>query len=114
MGYSPWGCQRVGHDGANKTTKPFYYMSLVAQVYLNLCDPMDCSPPGFSAHGGILQARILEWVAMPSFRRSSQLKTRIQVSLIAGRFFTICATREAHSIIKRPIIILVLCTTTRI
>ena len=30
-----------------------------------LCDPMDCSPPGSSVHG-ILQARILEWVAMPS------------------------------------------------
>ena len=32
-----------------------------------LCDPMDCSPPGFSVHG-ILQARILEWVAMPFSR----------------------------------------------
>ena len=31
-----------------------------------LCDPMDCSPPGFSVHG-ILQARILEWVALPSW-----------------------------------------------
>ena len=36
-----------------------------------LCDPMDCTPPGSSVHG-ILQARILEWVAMPSFRGSSQ------------------------------------------
>ena len=35
-----------------------------------LFDPMDCSPPGSSVHG-ILQARILEWVAMPSSRRSS-------------------------------------------
>ena len=35
-----------------------------------LCDPMDCSPPGFSVHG-ILQARILEWIAMPSSRGSS-------------------------------------------
>ena len=35
-----------------------------------LCDPMDCSPPGSSVHG-ILQARILEWVAMPSSRGSS-------------------------------------------
>jgi len=39
-------------------------------VCLTLCDPMDCSPPGSSVHG-ILQARILEWVAMPSSRRSS-------------------------------------------
>ena len=35
-----------------------------------VCDPMDCSPPGPSV-GGILQARILEWVAMPSSRGSS-------------------------------------------
>ena len=38
-----------------------------AQLWLILCDPTDCSPPGSSVHG-ILQARILEWVAMPSSR----------------------------------------------
>ena len=38
---------------------------LVAQLGLTLCDPMECCPPAFSVHG-ILQARILEWVAMPS------------------------------------------------
>ena len=38
-------------------------MCLVAQLCLTLCNPMDCSPPGSSVHG-ILQARILEWVAM--------------------------------------------------
>ena len=36
---------------------------LVTQLYLTLCNPMDCSPPGSSVHG-ILQARILEWVAI--------------------------------------------------
>ena len=41
------------------------------QSCLTLGDPMDCSPPGSSVHG-ILQARILEWVAMPSSRGSSQ------------------------------------------
>ena len=41
------------------------------QSCLTLCDPMDCSPPSFSVHG-ILQARILEWVAMPSSRGSSR------------------------------------------
>ena len=41
------------------------------QSCLTLCDPMDCSPPGSSVHG-ILQARILEWVAMPSSRGSSK------------------------------------------
>ena len=40
------------------------------QLYLTLCDPMDCSLLGFSVHGS-LQARILEWVAMPSSRGSS-------------------------------------------
>ena len=38
--------------------------ALVAQLCLTLCSPMDCSPPGSSVHG-ILQARILEWVAIP-------------------------------------------------
>ena len=41
------------------------------QLCLTLCDPMDCSPPGSSVHG-ILQARIQEWVAIYSSRRSSQ------------------------------------------
>ena len=44
---------------------------------------------------GILQARILEWVAMPSSRGSSQPRDQTQVSCIAGRFFTIWAIREA-------------------
>ena len=57
--------------------------------------PMDCSPPGSAVHG-ILQARILEWVAMPSSRVSSQLSDQTEVSLIAGKFFTNWATREAQ------------------
>ena len=60
---------------------------LVAQSCLTLCDPMDCSWPGPSVHG-ILQARILEWAAMPSSRGSSHLRDRTQVSHIAGGFFT--------------------------
>ena len=43
--------------------------SSVTQSCLTLCDPMDCSPPGSAVHG-ILQARILEWVAI-SFSRGS-------------------------------------------
>ena len=46
-------------------------LCLVPQSYQILCDPVDCSPPGSSVHG-ILQARTLEWVAMPSSRGSSQ------------------------------------------
>ena len=45
------------------------YESEVAQSCLTLCDPMDCSLPGFSVHG-IFQARVLEWVAI-SFSRGS-------------------------------------------
>ena len=55
----------------------------VAQSCLTLCDLMDCSPAGSSVHG-ILQARILEWVAMPSTRGSSQPRNWTQVSHIAG------------------------------
>ena len=59
-----------------------------------LCDPMDCNLPGSSVHG-ILQARILEWVAISFSRGSSQPRDRTCISCIAGRFFTIWATREA-------------------
>ena len=61
----------------------------VNQLCLTLCKlDMDCSPPGSSVHG-ILQARILEWVAIPFSRGSSQCRNQTLVSFIAGRFFTI-------------------------
>ena len=59
------------------------------QSWPTLCDPTDCSLPGSSVHG-ILQARILEWVARPSSRGSSRPRdwTRIPcVSCVTGRFF---------------------------
>ena len=59
-----------------------------------LCNPVDCSPPGFLVHG-ISQARILEWVAISFSRRSSPPRDWTWVSCIAGRFFTIWTTREA-------------------
>ena len=55
---------------------------------------MDCSAPVSSVHG-FLQAEILEWVAFPFSRGSSQLRDQAQVSCTAGGFFTIWATREA-------------------
>ena len=55
---------------------------------LTLCDPMDYSLPGSSVHG-ILQIRILEWVAYPFYRGSSQPRDQTQVSHIAGGFFTV-------------------------
>ena len=67
--------------------------SEVSQSCRTLCNPMDCSPPGSSVHG-ILQARVLEWVAIPFSKGSSQPSNQTQVSCIAGGFFTFCS-REA-------------------
>ena len=61
-----------------------YESELLSRV--QLCDPIDYSPPGSSIHG-ILQARILEWVAMPFSRGSFQPRDRTQVSCITGGFF---------------------------
>ena len=61
---------------------------LVAQTSPIPCDPMDYSSPGYSVHG-ILQARILERVATPFPRGSSQPRDGTQVSCIAGRIFTV-------------------------
>ena len=59
----------------------------MAQSCSTLCDPMDCSPPGSSVHG-ILQTRILEWIAIPFSRGSSQPRDREPRSpALAGRFF---------------------------
>ena len=62
----------------------------VAQLRLTLCDPMD-----YTVHG-ILQAKILEWLAIPFSKESSKPRDQTQVSRIAGRFFTSWATREAQ------------------
>ena len=67
MGRCPYPCWGNGIENKSAVKQN---CCLVAQSCLTHCDPMDCSPPGFSVHG-ILQARILEWVVMPSSRRSS-------------------------------------------
>ena len=54
-------------------------LCLGSQLCPTLCDLMDCSPPGSSVHG-VLQARKLEWVAMPSSRGPSQPWDQTQVS----------------------------------
>ena len=68
--------------------------SLFSHVQFS-CDLMDCSPPGPSPQG-MLQARILEWVAMPSSRGSFAPSDWTWVSCIAGWFFGHWATREAQ------------------
>ena len=69
------------------------YLCEDAQSCPTLCNPMDCSPPGSSVHG-ILQARVLEWVAISFSRSSSWLRDRTRVSCTVGRRFTTWATRE--------------------
>ena len=119
------GPQRVGHDWAASVSLLIVYpgsspssvlfqkhwgaavsMSWsdmkVAQSYLTLCNPMH-----YRVHG-ILQARILEWIAIPFSRASSQSRSpssqprdRTQVSRIAGGFFTHWATRKTHKLAER-------------
>ena len=62
--------------------------SEVAQSCPTLCDPMDCSLQGSSGHG-IVQATVLEWVAISVSRESSRPRDRTRVSCVAGRRFTI-------------------------
>ena len=70
-------------------------LSLVAQLCPTLCDLMDCSLPGSSVHGDS-PGKILEWVAMPSPRGSSQSRDWIQFSHTTVRFCISWVTREAH------------------
>ena len=73
---------------------------MITQLCPDLCNPMDCRPPGSSVPG-VLQVRILKWVAIPFSRGSSQLRDRTGVSCIAGRFFTTepSGTRHCYFII---------------
>ena len=75
---------------------------LVAQSCLTLCDPMNYSPSGTSVHG-ILQARILEWVAIPFSKGSSQPRDQTPVSCMAETFFTSWATRNFKCLFKEKI-----------
>ena len=68
---------------------------LSAQSCPTPCDSMDCSLPSSSVHG-ISQARILEWVAMPSSMESSRPRDWTGVSWIVGCFFTVWATRRSE------------------
>ena len=78
---SPWEHQREATCAQNAGVFNLRVCS-VAQLCLTLCDPVDCTPPGSSVHG-ILQARIPEWVAMPSSRGSSPPRNRTWVSYVS-------------------------------
>ena len=68
----------------------------VTESCLALCDPMDYNPPGSSVHG-ILQSRVLEWVAILFSRGSSWPRDWTLVFCTAGRFFTVWATRQSYT-----------------
>ena len=72
MPYVPWIGRSILSD----------VLSYFLQSWAALCNPMDSSPPGSSVHG-ILQVRILEWVAMPSSRGSSQPRDQTQMSHVS-------------------------------
>ena len=74
--------------------EPYLSSKKVKVKVAQLC-PAFCNRMDYTIHGA-LQARILEWVAFPFSRGSSQPRDQTQVSHIAGRFFTSWATREAH------------------
>ena len=77
-----------------------YVLAKMLQLCPTLCNPMDYSLPGSSVHGMLLQARILEWVAMPSSRGSSALRDwtlSLMFPALAGGSFTTSATWEARA-----------------
>ena len=87
----------------NYRNKAFNYFEekvkvLIIQSCRALFNPMDCSLPGSSVHG-ILQARIVEWVAISCSRGFSWPRDRTRVSCIAGRFFTTEPVRNTFSCI---------------
>ena len=73
------------------------------QSCLTLCDPKDCSPPGSSLHG-VLQARILEWVAMPFSRESSPPRDRTHISWIGRWILYHWATMRSPIVQRSPIL----------
>ena len=91
-----------GSSWSNREMTPWSEVkwSGVAQSCPTLCNPMDCSPAGSSIHG-IFQARVLDWVAISFPRGSSWPRDQTLVSRIAGRRFTVWATREAQYNLKK-------------
>ena len=77
-----------------------YLRAKLSQSCLTLCNLMGYSPPGSSVHG-ILQARILEWVAISFSSESSRPRDRTWVFHIVASFCTVWATREAL-VVKNP------------
>ena len=131
-GYSPWGCKSQTQLKQLNTYKAYMYVLCIYIIYITLLllfphftyslycacvpsrpvvsdslwPPVDCSPPGFSVHE-ILQAGVLEWVAMPSSRGSVPPRDWTQVSCVSciGRRIRYpWATQEALFILHYSLI----------
>ena len=92
--HAGWKYRRLFLEGMDITPSTFLWPQLKSIATLN------ATP--WTAVQGILQARILEWVAFPFSRGSSKPRDQIQVSCIAGGFFTSSATREALRKTRAP------------
>ena len=108
-GYSSWGrkeldmTEHMSHTHREKLKDYKYNWTNVCAKQLqscwSLCDPVDCSPPGSSVPG-ILQARILEWVAMPppgDLPESGIKLVSLASPTLVSRFSSTGVTREDHS-----------------
>ena len=85
---------KVGWIGLQSfVSSTIFICESVSHSVLSDCDPINCSTPGSSVHG-ILQERILKWIAIPFSRGSSWPRDWTWISCIAGRFFTVWTTRE--------------------
>ena len=98
-------CQSQYLNSDLPASKVKWKWSEVAQSCRTLCDPVDCNLPGSFVHG-ILQARILEWVAISFSRGSSRPRDWTRVSRLAGRHSNFWATREAL-LPPKPMLILI-------
>ena len=79
-----WSCQTLSQSGCTNFYTPEFFMSLLKLLWLcpTLCNSMDHSPPSFSVDG-ILQARILEWVAISYSRESSRPRDWTHISWVS-------------------------------
>ena len=95
ISWNNYGSNRPRNWLFSKNFSLTYWLFVVSSLVVSNCDPIDGNPACQAPLSmGTFEARILEWVAMPSSRGSSQPRNQIGVSCIAGRFFTCWATRE--------------------
>ena len=92
----PGGLQTIDFQRVKPDSPRIFDMCVCAQSCLTLCDSLDCSLLGSSAHG-ISQARILEWVATSLSRGSSRPRDPAHISCTGRLILYHCGTREGHA-----------------